>query len=126
MTDQANLFGRGIAYPPAATSTGGFLLREGSDLLWDSVESIIDTYEGTCPMDPHYGVGVGPYDSLRNVNAFAYRIGQAIARSEPRITDIEIAIVSIDKATNTLSLRITITPATTRVPESRVFPFFGL
>ncbi len=124
-TLEEQLFGRGISYP--LTEENGRLREEcGSSLLWGSVESIMFTEPGSAALDPSYGFGHRVYGSLPELPALAHLLGDAIARSEPRIEAVDIELSSMDASTNTVSLKITITPIATRVPESRVYPFFGL
>jgi phage baseplate assembly protein W len=124
-TLEEQLFGRGISFP--LTEENGRLKEEcGSSLLWGSVESIMTTEPGSAALDPTYGFGQSAYETLEELPVMAQRLGEAIARSEPRIEEVEIELTTIDRTTNTVSIKITITPITTRVPESRVYPYFGL
>lgn len=124
-TLEEQLFGRGISFP--LTEENGRLREEvGSSLLWGSVESIMFTEPGSAALDPNYGFGQQVYGTVSELPTMAQRLGDAIARSEPRLEAVDIELTEINRVTNTVSIKITITPITTRVSESRVYPYFGL
>lgn len=124
-TLEEQLFGRGISHP--LEEDNGRLKEEcGSSLLWGSVESVLFTEPGSAALDPLFGFGQRVYGTVESLPGLAYQLGEAITRSEPRIAEVAIELLGIDPLTNTVSIKITITPVTTRVPESRVYPYFGL
>ena len=126
MTLEETIFGRGIGYPLEADVNGRLVERSGSDLLWDSVEAVIDNPPGSAPLDPTWGYGLEPYQTLDQIPAECHRLGEAIVAADPRISALHIEILSASGLNNQVSLRITITPTATQVPESRVYPYFGL
>ena len=117
-----DIFGTGIKYPATATGAGRLATTSGAVRVLESIEQIITTPRGTCPLDPSYGVDLLAYDPVQDPTVTAWTIAQAIERSEPRIDQLEIDVV--DAAEGALSLSITVTPIGENVALNRVYPFY--
>lgn len=120
MTSSAELFGSGLKYPLEVDGAGRLVTTSGSDRLWDTIQAIIDTPRGTCPLDPEFGVDLGVYDVVSNATAIAWEVARAIERSEPRAAAIDVEVLEADAEEGTLSLRITVTPIGSQVPQNRI------
>lgn len=117
-----DLYGRGVAWPLDAGAT----LSAGEARIFESIEQIITTPRGTCPMDPNYGVELDAYDPIAQPERAGWRVAEAIARSEPRVRDLDVAIIDMDPASGTLYLDIRITPIGSNHRLNRVYPLFLL
>jgi hypothetical protein len=117
------ILGVGFAYPLEVDPlTGGLKINRGIDLVWDSIESIIDTPPLTAAGDPTYGFALSGYESISDVGVFATRLANAIAAAEPRIADLTLEIQTIKAGT--LLIAITVVPIGSLQPDTRIFPFF--
>lgn len=120
------LFGVGIRLPLRVDQRGALDQVEGEAALFQGVQEILDTPQGTRPFDPTFGVPELVYDPTSDARSVAWAIGLAIERNEPRAKDIEVAIVSEDADAGTIFLNVVITPIGTNVPLNKIFPVFRL
>jgi phage baseplate assembly protein W len=118
------LFGQGIKWPAEADEAGRLVTSEGDERIWESVQQILDTPRGTCPMDPEYGVDLDAYDPVSQPSEVGWRVARALERSEPRIAELEVAIIGTDPAKGLLELDIRIRPIRSNVRINRVFPLY--
>jgi|GEM_PF-4789625 len=121
----ADLYGQGLRYPPSATS-GEVELSAGDVRILESIEQILSTPRGTCPMDPNYGVDLDAYDLASQPEQIGWRVADAIDRSEPRIRDLEVAIIDSDLENGILFIDVRITPIGSNNAINRVFPLYML
>jgi phage baseplate assembly protein W len=99
-------------------------MSDGEERILESVEAILQTARGTCPMDPGYGLDIDAYDPIKSPDSAAWRVAQAIRRSEPRIDELEVAIVSVEPNNGTLWLEIRVTPIGSSTPLIRTYPLY--
>lgn len=126
MSSTTEIYGQGIKYPCEADGAGRLVLSSGIDRLWESIESILDTYKGTCPMDPEYGVELLGYELVRDASRIGWEIANAIDRSEPRLKKVKVDIVGYDVDQGALRVRITIWPISEQNQYNRIYPVYGL
>ena len=119
-----DLFGAGVAYPVALTSSGRLATSAGEARLWESVTAILTTPQGTCALDSHYGLPPQAYEVQASAADIAWAVGRAIERSEPRAGDIQVQITRDDAQTQTVWLTVRIRPIDSQVEINRIFPFF--
>lgn len=123
-TTDTQLFGKGAAYPPGDDGDGHVQLSGGEQRVLESVQAIVETARGTCPMDPDYGLDIDAYDPIKSPDSAAWRVAQAIRRSEPRIDELEVAIVSVEPNEGTLWLEIRATPIDSSNTLIRTYPLY--
>lgn len=120
----SELFGAGVAFPVAEDGAGRLVVSDGEARLWESVEAILSCPQGTCPLDPLYGLPLQAYDPIANAEDVAWAVGRAIERSEPRAEDITVEIIREEPASETLWLRVRITIIGEQREFNRIFPFY--
>jgi phage baseplate assembly protein W len=124
MSGELELFGAGVAFLLAEDGAGRLVVSDGEARLWESVEAILSCPQGTCALDPLYGLPLQAYDPIANVEDIAWAVGRAIERSEPRAQDITVEIVREERASETLWLRVRIVPIGEQRETNRIFPFY--
>lgn len=117
----SDFFGQGVQYP-MSVSAGRLRRSSGEDRIFEAIELILQTPRGTCPLDPDFGVDLDAYDPVQSATNVAWRIAEAIERSEPRIGDLEVAIIGADEASVTVDVRFVPVGSNTR--HNRVYPFY--
>lgn len=120
---QTEVYGKGIERPLRVLSTGALAVTEGEQRLWESVQEIIDTPQGSRPMQPTFGIPLDIYDSVTDVRAVAWGVGRAIERHEPRAKDINVGIRKVDDQ-GTVWLEIGIVPRGTSTQLNKIFPVY--
>lgn len=120
----SELYGTGIRYPAEADSAGRLKRSSGVARIFESIEKIIATPRGTCPLDPEYGTDLSAYDPVSQPEAAAWRVADAIDRSEPRIEELEVAIVDADPGEGRLDLDVRFVPISSNNEYNRVFPLY--
>ncbi|MDZ7703370.1 MAG: GPW/gp25 family protein [Trueperaceae bacterium] len=118
------LYGQGVQWPPEADDEGRLVLSSGEARIWESIEQILDTPKGTCPMDPGYGVDLNAYDPVTQPEQVAWRVANALEANEPRIDDLEVAIVNADASEGLLELDIRVLPIGSNTRTNRIFPLY--
>ena len=119
-----DLFGTCLRWPFRVTEAGGLALVSGYAALWQAIDVILSTPLGTRPLDPTFGVPPVVLEPFGAAEVIALAIGRAIERSEPRIKDIRVDILSDDAQTGTLRLKVWLTPIGSSVPLNRIFPLY--
>lgn len=122
MTD---LYGKGIQFPAKVDAAGRFKMSSGEDRIFESIQQIIETPKGTCPMDPGYGLELDAYDPVSQPEQVAWRVADAIERNEPRIDELEVAIVDADASKGLLMLDVRVMPIGSNVRLNRVYPLYS-
>lgn len=120
----SELLGTGIKYPAAPDSAGRLKRSSGVERIYESIEKIIRTPRGTCPLDPDYGTDLSAYDPVSQPESAAWRVADAIDRSEPRIQELEVAIVDADPGEGRLDLDVRFVPVTSNNQFNRVYPLY--
>jgi uncharacterized protein len=120
----ADLFGQGVRFPPSVDEAGRLRKSSGDERILESIEAILETPRGTCPMDPAYGVSLDAYDPVTQPDRVAWRVAEAIERNEPRIRELEVAIVDVDPSKGLLVLDVRVTPIGSNNSINRVFPLY--
>lgn len=115
------IFGQGVTYP-TRTAAGRLVLSSGEERIFESIQLILETPQGTCPLDPRFGIELAAYEPVGSPTEVAWHIARAIERGEPRIADLEVAVVGADA--DTLHVDIRFVPIGSTVQRNRVFPFY--
>jgi len=117
-----DLFGAGFAYPLRADGAGRLARASGEERLWQSVEAILETPLGSCPLDPTFGIASQAFDPIGSPEAVAWDVARAIERCEPRAADIVVAVVAADARSVTLD--VAIRPIGQNRATNRIFPIY--
>lgn len=120
----SDIFGQGIAYPGAYTAAGRLKKSSGEDRVLETVEAILNTPLGTCPLDPLFGIDLDAYDPLSETAELAWEITRAIEYGEPRLENIEAVIERVDPGNGLVEIRVEVTPRGGITPLTRTFPFY--
>lgn len=115
------IFGQGFAYP-MRTAAGRPVMSGGEERIFESIQLILETPRGTCPLDPRFGIELAAYEPVGSPTEVAWHIARAIERSEPRIADLEVAVVGAEESTLYVDIRFV--PIGSNVRRNRVFPFY--
>ena len=124
--DNANLFGRGIGFPPQIGSDGHLAWSEGEENIRQSIRIILMTERQERLMQPEFGGGLDHFLFEPNTVATRYRIQEdiqkALAQWEPRIK-VEQVQVEVDPddqqaAIATITYKLVATQSTERVSLS--------
>lgn len=120
----SDLFGTGLKHPFDVDTAGRLRRSSGAERIFEAIEHILRTPRGTYPMDPEFGVDLAAYDPISQPEAAAWRVADAIDRSEPRIAELEIGIVGTDPGEGRLDLDIRFTPIGTNNRHNRIYPLY--
>lgn len=119
-----DLFGSGLRWPYRVAPSGRLQTKSGAERLLDSVEQVIDTPKGVCPMDPQYGLDLDAYESIDSADQVAWDLADAIEYGEPRADRIEVELTKIDPGNGLIGTEVHITPIGSNVPLNRTFPLY--
>jgi uncharacterized protein len=125
-TNDAQIFGCGVAFPPHLDSTGQWAMSVGAENVRESIQILLLTRLGERLMYPTYGSSLRTYLFAPNIPATRKSIQDAISTAlkqwEPRITvdsvsveadptDIQAAIATIQYrlVANQLASQVTLT-----------------
>lgn len=122
----SDLFGNGLAWPYRVGADGRLAQKAGSDRLNDSVEQIVATPQGICPMDPQYGMDLDIYQLMQRVDAPAWALANAIEYGEPRAEAINVVVESYQPEDELLQVRCEITPLGENSPLNRTLNLYEL
>jgi phage baseplate assembly protein W len=109
-----NLLGRGVAFPVRKATTGGLLLAEGEELVYQAIMELLDTNvgEGIRAFDVRNGVPYGTrlrrylFDSMTHVRELAgYEVKRALDVWEPRIHVLGVDVQAPTDAADELGRR---------------------
>jgi uncharacterized protein len=120
--------GKGWGFPLSTTSSGSIALVAGDREIEESIRIILSTAQGERPMRPDFGCGIhdhvfAPADAT-TAGVIIYEVQRALARWEPRITVLNVA-VSLDRADDAIVyIVITYSKRGTNDPRNLVFPFY--
>lgn len=121
MTD---IFGAGLRWPYKVTPAGRLARTSGPDRMLDSVEQVLATPKGCCPMDPKYGLDLDVYDNVGSAGELAWDVADAVEYAEPRAERIEVEVTGADPGRGLVEMQISLTPIGSQVPHNRVFPLY--
>ncbi len=120
--------GAGLAFPLRTDATGGIALVHREREIEESIRLILATAPGERPMRPDFGCGMheyvfAPIDGATG-GQIAYEVRLALARWEPRIDVVSVA-VRFDRADEgVLYIAIDYAVRGTNDPRNLVFPFY--
>lgn len=117
------IYGQGIR-TPLQQRAGRLVSSAGFDRVWEAIEAVLETPQGTCALDPAFGTPLVAFDPMSSPEQAAWAIANAITYAEPRITELDVHVVNFDLANGTLYLEIVPTVANAIQLTSRVFPFY--
>lgn len=119
-----DIFGSGLEVPARVTARGALALRTGDDRLLDGVEAILCTPQGSCPMDPRFGLALDAYDPVDDINELAWAITRAVEYGEPRVQQVDAIIERVDALNGVVEIRVEVVPRGGTTPLTRTFPFY--
>lgn len=117
------LYGQGIKQP-LTERAGRLVSSSGYERVWEAIEAVLETPQGTCALDPKFGTPLVAFDPVSSPEQAAWAIGNAIVYAEPRITELDVRVVNFDPTNGALYLDIVPTLANSITLTSRVFPFY--
>ena len=68
-----SIFGSGLHWPYKTDPSGRLATSAGPDRMLDTVEQVLDTPKGVCPLDPAYGHGVDIYDTVGSADVLGWQ-----------------------------------------------------
>lgn len=120
----SDIFGSGLEVPARVTTRGALALRTGDDRLLDGVEAILCTPQGSCPLDPNFGLALDAYDPIDDVTELAWAITRAVEYGEPRAAQVDAIIEDVDGPNGVVYIRVEVTPRGSTTALTRTFPFY--
>lgn len=123
MTD---LFGSGLGWPYQVSASGRLVRTSGSSRVVDTVEQVVMTPRGVCPLDPQYGIDEDVYERVAGSSVSAWALANAVEYAEPRVERIEVVVQQYDPTRELLELRCELTPIGSNVPINRVLNLYEL
>lgn len=120
----ATVLGQGLAYPPQLDGgTGRLKLASGSDLVSQSIASIMQTKPHERVMLPGYGAAVGTFESV-DIERQVVRGRQKIDEHEPRARNVEFS-PSPGQQTGQVNLVVKFETQDEPTPRFLTFPLFS-
>ena len=96
--DAAQLYGKGLAFPPRVGTDGRLAWSEGEDNVRESMRVILMTEPGERLRLPAFGAGLGLFlfepNTVATHTLIARRIEAALARWEPRVRIEQVEVVA--------------------------------
>ena len=96
MSTADNIIGVGWKFPIRVNAKGGISLSSGPDRIQDAIWIILSTSLGERVMRETFGAGVNDYVFQSNSDALraqlAAAVSAALARWEPRITQVNVSV----------------------------------
>src|SRR5688500_10098605 len=96
MTDGANLYGRGIGFPPRVAPDGRLVWSAGELNVRESICLILSTRPGERLMRPDFGCGLDRYlfepNSTSTLRLIQEEVRRSLARWEPRVRLEEVRV----------------------------------
>ena len=102
MADIADLYGRGIGFPPRVAPNGQIVWSNGELNVRESIAIILRTRPGERLLRPDFGCGLDRFlyepNSVGTLRLIQEEVKRAIGRWEPRVTldDIVVAVSPAD------------------------------
>jgi len=102
MADSADLYGRGLGFPPLVGTNGQMLWSTGEVNVRESICIILRTRPGERVMQPAFGCALDSYlfepNNTSTLRLIQEEVKRAIVRWEPRVTldDIQVSVNPVD------------------------------
>lgn len=123
-----NFLGTGWSFPLRIGSTGGIALSSYEQNIEESIRIILGTAVGERIMEPTYGSYLHDYvfhpNNPNTASMVSYYAQQALAKHEPRITDINVQAFPDSQHDNMLNLSIKYTIVRENRMLNMVYPFY--
>ena len=119
--DSADLYGRGIGFPPRVTSNGQLVWSSGELNVRESIAIILRTRPGERLLRPDFGCGLDRYlyepNNVATLRLIQEEIKQAITRWEPRVALDDIQVATNAQEDRAVDITIVYTLIATRQRE---------
>jgi phage baseplate assembly protein W len=120
--------GSGLAYPMRVGPNGGIALVSRDEEIAESMRLILGTSPGERPMRPDFGCPIhehvfAPANST-TIGLIGFEVRTSLARWEPRIDVLAVAVTQDAGQPNLLYIDITYSVRDTNSPRNLVFPFY--
>lgn len=127
MTPEAEILGRGFAFPLAIGAHGGIAPQRLDAKVRESILVILGTQPGDRLMRPDFGCDLGSLVFAGNTPATAnlatYHVEEALRRWEPRI-ELQGVTVENDTGAGRLLIHVRYRLRATLEPGSLIYPFY--
>lgn len=125
------ILGTGWKFPIRINARGGFSYSQGEQLIQEAIWIILGTALGERRMLPRFGCGIHEYvfapNSPGTRGDLAHQVQQALARWEPRIDVLRVAVEPGDPqavTSNLLLIRVEYRIRSTNTVQNLVYPFY--
>ncbi|RFU18904.1 GPW/gp25 family protein [Geodermatophilus marinus] len=124
----AQFVGAGWAFPVRTDPTGGIALVAREREIEEAIRLILGTAPGERPMRPEFGCRIhdlvfGPANAS-TAGEIAYEVRAALARWEPRIDVLDVAVGFAREHTGTVYVDVQYAVRGSNDPRNLVFPFY--
>jgi phage baseplate assembly protein W len=121
MVDQAELYGRSMAFPPQVSPDGRMAWSTGELNVRESICIILRTRPGERLLRPDFGCGLERYlfepSNVATLRLIQDEVQRAITRWEPRVRLDEVVVEADPLDTRAVSISIVYTLVATRARE---------
>lgn len=121
MADEADLYGRSIAFPPRVGPNGKMLWSEGELNVRESICIILRTRPGERLLRPDFGCGLDRYlyepNDVATLRLIQEEVKRAITRWEPRVRLDDVRVEADPQDPRAVSIIIVYTLVATRRRE---------
>ncbi len=120
--------GSGWAFPMRTDAAGGIALVSHDRELEEAIRLVLGTAPGERPMRPEFGCAIHDYvfapADPDTAGRIAYEVRASLARWEPRIEVVDVAVSFDDRDQSVLYIDIRYTVGNENDPRNLVFPFY--
>ncbi|WP_322906411.1 GPW/gp25 family protein [Paenibacillus campi] len=126
---QRSFLGRGWSFPVQVDpATGRIGMSEYSEDIREAIRILIGTMPGERVMNPEFGCRIRQYQfetlDVTTMNLMAKSVREAIARWEPRVTEVEVATHQDDPEQGTVRIEVRYRERATNHVSNQVYPFY--
>jgi uncharacterized protein len=114
MVDSADLYGRGLGFPPQVGPSGQMLWSAGEANVREAIGIILRTRPGERILQPDFGCGLDRYlfepNTIGTLRLIQEEVKRALARWEPRVTlnDVQVAVSPLDQRAVDITIHYTL------------------
>ncbi len=126
---QRSFLGRGWSFPVQVDpATGRIGMSEYGEDIREAIRILIGTMPGERVMNPEFGCRIRQYQfdtlDVTTMNLMAKSVREAIARWEPRVTEVEVHVHRDDPEQGTVRIEVRYRERATNHVSNQVYPFY--
>ncbi len=115
---------KSLAYPLESTPQGRLQTIQDDEVIWQHIEHVLDTPQGSAALDPRFGVLPMLFETEADMHRVAYSLGRALAYACPYLEEVGIEVHGADYLTQTFSMTLSWSISSESRPRSRHYPYY--